>query len=889
LKRDGNDLYTAEGDYGNKVRIQSPGYRIVNGELYQVYKAGNPSKVPFGNGWHYVDLYEEEKDTESPTITDVRIENLTDTGFDVSCIVHDNKGVSKVQMCVTNTNNDFCVWYDAIISNGRWKSHINISEHNSQAGKYSILILAWDDTLNSKSETVTTFIEKDEIPPSTSDIRVENVTHDGYDISCVATDNKEVAMVRFATWTEENGRDDERWEEGVFTNGRWKYHVNVSDHGNQFGKYVTHIYAYDTSGNYAFGGWREIIVEPEVPKPEITANPKDVTASLGDMVTFEISTNNVTSYQWYYCADNSSNWLVLSSGDITGYDTNKISFKLTDKWVNVRFKCIVQNKIGESETSQEAKAIEKRCLVSLDPVGGTTSLSQLSLRDTYEDLPTPTRDGYIFDGWSASKTGGSIVKNGDKLISKGNHTLYAQWTGMSYRIVFNANGGSGSMSSLACQYDKNYRLPSNTFKAPSGYKFKSWSPYQDGHKLNFPDTACLSVVPPQNGYELILYAQWEEIEYVVHYDANGGTLQANDGLFTKQYSNLPTPVRTGYVFTGWYSSKSDGTKAENGKNLVSKKDHTLYAQWKAIKYNIVFDANGGTGKTNKMTCSYDKSYKLTSNAFKAKEGYAFAGWNTAPDGSGIPFANASSIKNLSYTDNDSVVLYAQWSVLAYIVTFDANGGTSPSDEIVVSARYKDLPTPVRNGYVFNGWYSSKNGGKRALNDKQLISKKNHTLYAHWSPLKYTISFDANGGKGKMGTMKCTYGKAYKLTKNSFKAAGYSFVGWNTKANGSGTFYTNNDSVKNLMSVEGNVVLYAQWVPITYSVTFDSKGGSQVQQQTIYFNPNQNKFERALVPYEPTRDNYTFVGWYSDKSLKKKYNFNTPVTKNITLYAKWKAE
>ncbi len=141
----------------------------------------------------------------------------------------------------------------------------------------------------------------------------------------------------------------------------------------------------------------------------------------------------------------------------------------------------------------------------------------------------------------------------------------------------------------------------------------------------------------------------------------------------------------------------------------------------------------------------------------------------------------------------------------------------------------------------------------------------------------------------MGTMKCTYGKAYKLTKNSFKAAGYSFVGWNTKANGSGTFYTNNDSVKNLMSVEGNVVLYAQWVPITYSVTFDSKGGSQVQQQTIYFNPNQNKFERALVPYEPTRDNYTFVGWYSDKSLKKKYNFNTPVTKNITLYAKWKAE
>lgn len=154
---------------------------------------------------------------------------------------------------------------------------------------------------------------------------------------------------------------------------------------------------------------------------------------------------------------------------------------------------------------------------------------------------------------------------------------------------------------------------------------------------------------------------------------------------------------------------------------------------------------------------------------------------------------------------------------AYNVQFIGNGATSGSmntQSINVNKKVK-LSTNrfKRTGYTFKGWNTKKNGsGKSYKNKAQVknLSKKGKTikLYAQWKANSITIKFNKNGGKGSMKNMSMTYGKAKRLTKNSFTKKGYKFVGWSTQKNGS-VVYANKAQVKNLKA-KGTVTLYAVW-------------------------------------------------------------------------------
>jgi uncharacterized repeat protein (TIGR02543 family) len=533
-------------------------------------------------------------------------------------------------------------------------------------------------------------------------------------------------------------------------------------------------------------------------------------------------------------------------------------------------------------------ADRKDVTVTFDHNDGSDKTEQLTMTGSYSNMPSPERTGYTFAGWYSEKYYGTRVENGDELLSLNNHTLYAHWAPITYIISFNPNGGTGAMKTIFCRYDEERVLPDNTFKHGPDYKFKGWNTEADGSGERYKDAATIKNLADENDAEVVLYAQWSEVGYTISFDANGGDVDTPSMEFAYKYSNLPTPTREGYNFKGWYSAKKGGTKVTNGKALITMKDHTLYAQWTAIKYTIAFDANGGTGKMGKKSCVYDKVYKLSKNSFKAPEGRLFDGWNTKSDGSGEAIANGASVKNLVSTDKETITLYAQWKLLQYEVTLDANGGTCEVTSLVVPARYNNLPTPEKEGYIFKGWYSARKGGKKAANDKLVVVKKDHTLYARWTPVKYTVSFDSNGGTGKMSKKNFTYDKASKLTKNRFKNPGYAFVEWNTNADGTGTAYANAASVQNLTTEnKGNVIFYAQWAPVFYTVTFESNGGSAVEPQVIGYDFEKKCFAYAVRPADPVREGYTFAGWYSNKKLSSKYNFNKSVKKNITLYAKWK--
>lgn len=240
----------------------------------------------------------------------------------------------------------------------------------------------------------------------------------------------------------------------------------------------------------------------------------------------------------------------------------------------------------------------------------------------------------------------------------------------------------------------------------------------------------------------------------------------------------------------------------------------------ASKYTIKFNGNSSTsGNTSKVVCKIDKKCSLTKNSFK-KEGYKFVGWNTKKNGTGITYNNKQKVKNL--IKKGTITLYAIWVKNTYTIKFDGNGATSGSMENIKCKANKDCNltknTFKKDNYVFDSWNTKKDGSgityKNKANVKNITTKSSIKLYAIYREKQYTIIFNNNGEnvKGSVKKIVCKVNSKCKLTSNSFKYNGFSFVGWNTKMDGTGTSYKNKAKVKNLTKKDKEVVnLYAMWV------------------------------------------------------------------------------
>ncbi|MCD7782596.1 MAG: InlB B-repeat-containing protein, partial [Firmicutes bacterium] len=211
----------------------------------------------------------------------------------------------------------------------------------------------------------------------------------------------------------------------------------------------------------------------------------------------------------------------------------------------------------------------------------------------------------------------------------------------------------------------------------------------------------------------------------------------------------------------------------------------------------------------------------------------------------------------------------------YTVTFNSNGGSSVSSQTVKSGSTATEPTsPTRSGYTFDGWYTSSSGGSKYSFSTAVTSDL--TLYAHWTAntvVTYTVTFDSNGGSSVSSQTVNSGSTATQPTSPT--KTGYTFDGWYTSSSG-GSKYSFSTAVTS------NLTLYAHWTINTYTVTFNSNGGSSVTSQTVNYGST------ATQPTSPTRSGYTFDGWYTSSSGGSKYSFSTAVTSNLTLYAHWTA-
>ena len=225
-------------------------------------------------------------------------------------------------------------------------------------------------------------------------------------------------------------------------------------------------------------------------------------------------------------------------------------------------------------------------------------------------------------------------------------------------------------------------------------------------------------------------------------------------------------------------------------------------------------------------------------------------------------------------------------VKEYTITFNSGEGASEvgSQTVEENGKAVEPEEPTKEGYDFAGW---KLDGKSY--DFNTPVTGDITLEAEWTAHEYSIAFKGNKStSGSMAVLSdCQYGESYTLTQNAFKRSGYTFVGWNTKADGSGTAYADKASVRNLTSTNGETVtLYAQWKRTRYSITYVLKGGENSSK-----NPESyTKVTSTITLKNPTRDGYTFKGWYSDsKYTKRVKTIQKGSTGNKTLYAKWEAK
>ena len=223
--------------------------------------------------------------------------------------------------------------------------------------------------------------------------------------------------------------------------------------------------------------------------------------------------------------------------------------------------------------------------------------------------------------------------------------------------------------------------------------------------------------------------------YLITFDANGGSVLVTTKkvVYGSTYGTLPNPTRTGYDFTGWYTSVNGETKVVSSSKVSNTNSHTLYAQWTPKRYTISYQANGGVAAGTSKIVTYGSAYGTL--PIPTRSGYTFTGWYTAASG-GSRITESTTVRS-----TNSHTLYAQWTPKRYTITYQASGGVAAGTSKIVTygAAYGTLPTPTRTDYIFTGWYTSKNGGTRVTAATIMKQAENHSLYAHWkaAPPKQT--------------------------------------------------------------------------------------------------------------------------------------------------------
>lgn len=493
-----------------------------------------------------------------------------------------------------------------------------------------------------------------------------------------------------------------------------------------------------------------------------------------------------------------------------------------------------------------------------------------------EELPQPRLDEdgccmigeykYRFDGWRTGKDGGGEAFTVETVVSRNMH-LYPSWirrVNLTFKIEngtwkengtieFSIESDMGTaVSSVVpnAQPDEGYKIPGSWDRDPANLKADE-------------DTVFTYTCKPLEVFQ-------------ISFDTGGEARTVKEG---EALGTLPIPVREGWSFVGWYTAETGGERVE--KTTPATGSMTLYARWERI-FQLRFDANAGEDPVTNLPEAMrnsDGTFRIPGD-IPQRQGFTFLGWSReAADLS--PEYNAGD----TVTITEDTTFYGIWRKhTVFRLIYHANGGqgvpepeTAETDEVSHTFTVT-MHFPTREGWQFLGWAESADGTQLVFGGEPCQVSGEKTLYAQWQQETRQVTVTFLNGNTEAARLTLISGSCPGggMPQDPVRA-GYRFLGWNTRQDGTGT------ALKPDTAVEADLTVYAQWEAVKkVTVTFLDRDEEVAQ---LILEPGA-----AIggdLPGDPVRSGYLFRGWNTQlDGSGKTLSADSLVSQDLTAYAQW---
>ncbi len=476
--------------------------------------------------------------------------------------------------------------------------------------------------------------------------------------------------------------------------------------------------------------------------------------------------------------------------------------------------------------------------------------------DTTLDLNEPTKEGHTFTGWFLNEAL-SLAYDPNQMPTS-NFVLYASYNTNVYELTITLNDDNETTDAIALPYQTNVEATLQSWEeaiaeqtyAKLGHTFDGWFmndaltlPYVEGTTMQ-GDTS--------------IFGKWAIQSYLVTYQLpNTETYVTQEVAFGSTIQFPSDPSQAGHTFGGWMQGEQ---WFANGSTMKAN-PLTLTANFSRNSYGLTFQTNQGT-TIEGLTLPYETALDGYLPTDLSKDGHTFEGWYV-DDALTQPLEAEAVLMQ-------TTTLYAKWDINDYTLTYETNGGSSISNRSITFNDSIVIPNdPSKEGFTFTGWFEDE-----TLVDADLpltMPSRDVTLYAGWQINIYDLYFHPGYGIN-MDAIQYDFDQTMDVLPTP-TLEGYTFLGWYVDESLSEAY-----AYERMPSRQVDV--YAKWEINTYQFNLDTNGGNLIASRDITY---QDVIE---LPMDPTKEGYTFIGWYTDVSLSATYQPQTMPARDLTLYAKW---
>ena len=427
----------------------------------------------------------------------------------------------------------------------------------------------------------------------------------------------------------------------------------------------------------------------------------------------------------------------------------------------------------------------------------------------------------------------------------------------SYTVTFDTNGGSEIPAKTVVYGDSagDYLIPEK-----KGYYLEGW--YSDP---NFCTPYFFFEKVTDN---ITIYTKWGEgtANYTVrHFKQNLSRTGYDEEVYSKQLLMGKTNSQTEAAAFSY-----EGFTPEEFSQVEINADGTteVCIYYSRNSYTVTFDTNGGSEITQKYAVYGDS---VTEPDIPKKSGYTFGGW----------YLDSDFYKEYDFGEaiTDNIVLYARWELVEYSIEYELNGGRWNSDATVQNSFtvedsfvLPDAEKLSKQGYGFTGWHEREGLSDDAILQIAKGTTGNKKYYASWGAgvVNYTVRhFKQNVRRDGYDEVTDDAQVLTGKTNTQTSATALSYEG-----------FTPYEVSQETIKADGTSVVNIYYIRNSYTVTFETNGGSEIADRTIIYG------ETLYEPAAPTKEGCVFNGWYASSNFSSLYTFGNTISDNITLYAKW---